>query len=84
VKASTETDDRGRIYLSKRLRKEYGERFHVVEYSDHIELVPVDDDPVEGLREAVGDAFEGKSVGELRDEAEELAREEAEDGLRRD
>jgi hypothetical protein len=46
--------------------------------------VPVDDDPVEGLREAVGDAFEGKSVGELSEEAEELARKEAEDGLRRD
>jgi bifunctional DNA-binding transcriptional regulator/antitoxin component of YhaV-PrlF toxin-antitoxin module len=81
---STETDERGRIYLSKRLREEYGERFHVVEYDDHIELVPVDDDPVEGLREAVGDAFEGKSVEELREEAEELARREAEDGLRRD
>jgi bifunctional DNA-binding transcriptional regulator/antitoxin component of YhaV-PrlF toxin-antitoxin module len=81
---STETDERGRIYLSKRLREEYGEKFHVVEYDDHIELVPVDDDPVEGLREAVGDAFEGKSAEELRDEAEELARREAEDGLRRD
>ena len=84
MKASTETDDRGRIYLSKRLREEYGERFHIVEYSDHIELVPVDDDPIEGLREAVGNTFEGKSVEELGDEAEELAREEAEDGLRRD
>ena len=81
---STETDERGRIYLSKRLREEYGEKFHVVEYDDHIELVPVDDDPVEGLREAVGDAFEGKSAEELRDEAEEMARQEAEDGLRRD
>jgi bifunctional DNA-binding transcriptional regulator/antitoxin component of YhaV-PrlF toxin-antitoxin module len=81
---STKTDERGRIYLSKRLREEYGERFHVVEYNDHIELVPVDDDPAEGLREAVGDAFEGRSAEELRDEAEELARREAEDGLRRD
>jgi hypothetical protein len=84
VNMSTETDERGRIYLSKRLREEYGERFHVVEYNDHIELVPVDDDPFEGLREAVGDAFEGRSVEELSEEAEELAREEAEDGLRRD
>lgn len=81
---STKTDERGRIYLSKRLREEYGEKFHVVEYDDHIELVPVDDDPVEGLREAVGDTFEGRSAEELRDEAEELARQEAEDGLRRD
>jgi bifunctional DNA-binding transcriptional regulator/antitoxin component of YhaV-PrlF toxin-antitoxin module len=81
---STETDERGRIYLSKRIREEYGERFHVVEYDDHIELVPVDDDPVEGLREAVGDAFEGRSVEELSEETAELARKEAEDGLRRD
>jgi bifunctional DNA-binding transcriptional regulator/antitoxin component of YhaV-PrlF toxin-antitoxin module len=81
---STKTDERGRIYLSKRIREEYGERFHVVEYDDHIELVPVDDDPVEGLREAVGDAFEGRSVEELSEETEELARKEAEDGLRRD
>jgi bifunctional DNA-binding transcriptional regulator/antitoxin component of YhaV-PrlF toxin-antitoxin module len=71
---STETDERGRIYLSKRIREEYGERFHVVEYDDHIELVPVDDDPVEGLREAVGDAFEGRSAEELSEETEELAR----------
>jgi bifunctional DNA-binding transcriptional regulator/antitoxin component of YhaV-PrlF toxin-antitoxin module len=81
---STKTDERGRIYLSKRLREEYGEKFHVVEYDDHIELVPVDDDPIEGLRGAVGDAFEGRSTEDLRDEAEELARREAEDGLRRD
>jgi hypothetical protein len=49
-----------------------------------IKLVHVDDDSLKGLREAVGDAFEGKSVGGLGDEAEELAQKEAEDGLRRD
>jgi bifunctional DNA-binding transcriptional regulator/antitoxin component of YhaV-PrlF toxin-antitoxin module len=81
---STGTDGRGRLYLSKRLREEYGERFHVVEYDDHIELVPVDDDPVEGLREAIGDAFEDESVEALSEETDELARKEAEDGLRRD
>ena len=80
----TETDDRGRLYLSKEVRDRYGERFHVVEYSDHIELIPIDDDPLEGLRDAVGDAFEGKSVEELREEARDLAKREAEDGVRRD
>lgn len=80
----TETDDRGRLYLSKDVRDRYGERFHVVEYSDHIELIPIDDDPLEGLREAVGDAFDGKSVDELREEARDLAKQEAEDGVRRD
>lgn len=80
----TETDDRGRLYLSKDVRERYGEKFHVVEYSDHIELIPIDDDPLEGLRDAVGDAFHGKSVEELRTEARELAKQEAEDGVRRD
>ncbi|RQG99628.1 AbrB/MazE/SpoVT family DNA-binding domain-containing protein [Natrarchaeobius oligotrophus] len=80
----TETDERGRLYLSKDIRDRYGERFHVVEYSDHVELIPIDDDPLQGLRDAVGDALEGKSIEELRDEARELARREAEDGVRRD
>lgn len=80
----TETDERGRLYLSKDVRERYGERFHVVEYSDHIELIPIDDDPLQGLRDAVGGAFDGKSIDELREEARELAKEEAEDGVRRD
>ncbi|MFC6718762.1 AbrB/MazE/SpoVT family DNA-binding domain-containing protein [Natrialbaceae archaeon GCM10025810] len=79
---ATKTDDRGRLYLSKELRERHGEKFHVVEYSDHIELIPIDEDPLEGLREAVGDAFDGKSIEELREEASELAAREAVDDLR--
>lgn len=81
---TTKTDERGRLYLSKDLRARYGERFHVVEYQDRIELVPVDEDPLEGLREAVGDAFEGKSVDELRQEARDQAVDNAENDVRRD
>jgi hypothetical protein len=81
---SVETDDRGRIYLEKALRERYGEQFHIVTYRDRIELVPVDEDPLEGLREAVGDAFEGKSVSELKDEARAEALEQATDRVRRD
>lgn len=81
---ATKTDERGRLYLSKRLRERYGEKFHVVEYADRIELVPVDDDPLEGVREAVGDAFEGKSVAQLRQEAREQAIEDASEHVRRD
>ncbi|WP_247730377.1 AbrB/MazE/SpoVT family DNA-binding domain-containing protein [Halovivax limisalsi] len=80
----TTTDDRGRLYLSKDIRERHGEKYHVVEYEDHIELIPIDDDPLEGLREAVGDAFDGRSVEELRTEAREAASEEAMDDLRRD
>ena len=32
-------------------------------------LFPVDEDPLEGLREAVGDAFEGTDANELKAEA---------------
>ncbi|SHL60900.1 hypothetical protein SAMN05444342_4241 [Haladaptatus paucihalophilus DX253] len=81
---TTKTDERGRLYLSKDLRARYGERFHVVEYQDRIELVPVDEDPLEGLREAVGDAFEGKSVDELRQEGRDQAVDDAENDVRRD
>jgi hypothetical protein len=81
---SVETDDRGRLYLEKALRERYGEQFHIVTYRDRIELVPVDEDPLEGLREAVGDAFEGKSVSELKEEARAEALEQATDRVRRD
>jgi hypothetical protein len=56
---SGETDPHGRLYLSSELRQKYGEKFHVVEYRDRIELIPIDEDPVEAIREAAGDAFEG-------------------------
>jgi hypothetical protein len=51
-----------------------GETYHTGEYEDRVGLVPVDDDPIEGLREAVADAFEGESVEELRTDAIEQVR----------
>lgn len=66
---SAETDSHGRLYLSAELREKYGERFHVVEYEDRIELVPIDDNPLAAIREAAGDTFEGLSVDELRKQA---------------
>jgi bifunctional DNA-binding transcriptional regulator/antitoxin component of YhaV-PrlF toxin-antitoxin module len=81
---TAETDSSGRLYLPKEIRDRLGERYHVVEYEDRIELVPVDDDPIQGLREAVGDAFQGKSVEELREEAREQVIDDAEDDVRRD
>jgi hypothetical protein len=79
-----ETDDRGRVYLSKDLRDRYGEQFHVVTYRDHIEFVPIDEDSLEGLREAVGDAFDGESVENMREKGRQAASEEAHSDVRRD
>lgn len=81
---ATETDDRGRLYLPSDVRERYGTRFHIIEYQDRIELVPVDEDPLKGLREAVGDAFEGKSIDELREAAIDEARTQAAEHVRRD
>ena len=80
---SVETDSHGRLYLSSELRQKYGEKFHVVEYEDRLELIPIDDDPLQAIREAAGDAFEGESIEELREEAREQAQRDAEEGFER-
>lgn len=75
---TTEVDDRGRLYLSKDLRERHGERFRIVDLPSRIVLVPVDDEPLEAVRDAVGDTFEGKSPAELKREAREGIRAEVE------
>ena len=81
---SKSTDERGRIYLPKDVRSRFGERYRIVELPSHVALFPVDDDPLEGLRAAVGDAFEGTDADELKAEARSaISREiEAEDDER--
>lgn len=74
---TTETDDRGRIYLSKDLRDRHGERFRVVDLPSRIVLVPVDDDPLQAARESVGPVLEGKDIDVLREDARAAIAEEA-------
>ncbi|RLM53713.1 AbrB/MazE/SpoVT family DNA-binding domain-containing protein [Halobellus sp. Atlit-31R] len=78
---SIETDAHGRLYLSSELRKKYGERFRVVEYQDRLELIPIDEDPLAAVRDEIGDSLEDKSVAELREDALENAKREAEADL---
>ncbi|KTG30642.1 hypothetical protein [Haloferax profundi] len=75
---SKSTDERGRIYLPKDVRSRFGERYRIVELPSHVALFPVDDDPLEGLREAVGDAFEETDTDELKEEARSAISEEIE------
>ena len=76
-----QTDSQGRLYLSSDLRKQYGERFHVVEYEDRLELIPIDEDPLQAVRDELGDALEGESTEELREQALQQAKQEAEEDL---
>ncbi|WP_436929927.1 AbrB/MazE/SpoVT family DNA-binding domain-containing protein [Halosimplex halobium] len=68
---SKTTDERGRLYLPKDVRERFGDRYRIVELPTHVALFPVDDDPLSGLKDAVGDAFEGEDVGTLKSEARE-------------
>lgn len=71
-------DSRGRIYLPKDAREDFGDEFRVVKLRNGIKLIPVDDDPVEGLRKAMNGA-EDIDIGEVDARAEEKMREEIEE-----
>ena len=77
------TDSQGRLYLSSDLREQYGERFHVVEYEDRLELIPIDEDSLRAVRDEIGDALEGESREELREGTLQRAKQEAEEDLER-
>lgn len=46
-------DDRGHLYLPKEVRERYGRRFRIVQLHDGIELIPLSEDPLESLTEAL-------------------------------
>jgi len=72
----TNTDDRGRIYLPKDVRERFGERYRIVELPSHVALLPVAEDPLAAVEDAVGDSLEGTPSDELKQEARRKAREE--------
>jgi len=80
---SVETDSHGRLYLPAELRRQYGEKFHVVTYEDRLELIPIAENPLQAVRDAAGDAFEDTSADQLREDARQQAKEDAEAGLTR-
>jgi len=80
---SIETDSHGRLYLSAKLRQQYGEKFHVVTHNNRIELIPIAEDPLRAVQDAAGNAFEDTSVDQLREEARNQAKADAEAGLAR-
>ena len=48
-------DDRGRLTIPKELREQYGDRYRLAQIHDGIKLVPIDEDPLEALREEFAD-----------------------------
>lgn len=74
MSVSSKTDGRGRIYLPAEIREEFGDEYRIVKLPSRVALLPVDEDPLEGLREAVGDAFEGADPDELEADARAKAK----------
>ena len=68
-------DSRGRLTLPKEIRERYGEHYHIIQLSEGIKLVPVEDDPLDALRAEFADVE--KSAEELRQEARSAALDEA-------
>jgi len=66
---TAEVDSRGRIVIPHEIDEKYGVRYRIIELNDHAELPPLKDDPIEGLRTAVDDAFDGRSLAETKHEA---------------
>ncbi|ATW89133.1 hypothetical protein halTADL_2392 [Halohasta litchfieldiae] len=68
-------DERGRLTLPKKVREQYGDRYHIVEIHDGIKLVPLAEDPLDALRDEFADVE--KTAEALRSEAREAALDEA-------
>lgn len=73
---SAETDRQGRLYIPKEIRQKYGEKYHLVQYEDRIELIPVADDPLAAVRKAAGELQEA-SIEEIQADIEAEAKADA-------
>lgn len=78
---TTTADNRGRIVIPAEFREKHGDRYRVVELRDSLKLIPIGKDPIDGFRDAVGDAFEDHSVQEVTKTTETDTTEQAIKGL---
>jgi len=61
---TVESDAQGRITIPQTMREKYSGRFRILEVDDRIVLVPLCEDPVDGLQDATGEEFEAEPLQE--------------------
>ena len=76
--STVNVDSRGRVYIPKEMREEFGDKFKIIKTDSGIKLIPLDDDPVKGLSKAMQGAEEIE-LDELDQSVEEKARKEVKD-----
>lgn len=69
-------DDRGRIYLPKDVRDDYGHKYRLVKLKEGIKLIPLAENPLEGLRRVVDGKLDDLEISEIDEIVEEEARNE--------
>lgn len=74
--AELKTDERGRVVLPREYREKHGKHYRYFTVGDRLEIIPVTD-PLETLKEKMSKIPESMSHEELRDHAEENAKEQA-------
>lgn len=79
---TVETDDHGRLYLPKPLREKHGERFRVLDLPTRVILIPIDDDPLQAVRDAIGDRFDDRSLDAIGDDIQAAAESEVDAEVR--
>lgn len=71
-----EVDAEGRLPLPEAVRERYGDSFRIVKLEAAVKLLPVPDDPVEDLSDALSEISD-VPIEELKEQAEEAAEEDA-------
>lgn len=79
--STVSVDSRGRIYIPKEMRENQGDRYKIVELDSGIKLIPLSEDPIEGLRDAL-DGAEDIDLENLSEDVDEAARKELEEEFR--
>jgi AbrB family looped-hinge helix DNA binding protein len=78
--STVNVDSRGRVYIPKEMREEFGDKLKIIKTDSGIKLIPLDDDPVKGLSKAMQGAEEIE-LDELDQSVEEKARKEVKDDI---